>query len=103
MVGGAGSYLSRCSTSLIMACIIGMRDSRMQNCPSLSRCSCPLNPGDCAPFPSYWHAFLDLFRSLADPRVGAQWRAASAGGERKLAKARKRTSTSICSIRPLRP
>ena len=47
----------------------------------------PANPGDCAPFPSYWHAFLDLFRSLADPRVGAQWRAASAGGERKLAKA----------------
>lgn len=26
------------------------------------------------PFPSYTCALLDLFRSLADPRVGAQWR-----------------------------
>jgi fatty acid desaturase len=26
------------------------------------------------PFPSYTHALMDLFRSLADPRVGAQWR-----------------------------
>lgn len=26
------------------------------------------------PFPSYTHALLHLFRSLADPRVGAQWR-----------------------------
>ena len=33
-------------------------------------------PGERPPFPSYWHAFLDLFRSLADPRVGAQWRVA---------------------------
>ncbi|WP_395746968.1 fatty acid desaturase family protein [Prosthecobacter sp.] len=26
------------------------------------------------PFPSYTHALVDLFRSLANPRVGAQWR-----------------------------
>lgn len=26
------------------------------------------------PFPSYTHALVHLFRSLADPRVGAQWR-----------------------------
>ena len=26
------------------------------------------------PFPSYRHALLHLLRSLADPRVGAQWR-----------------------------
>ena len=47
----------------------------------------PATPGELPPFPSYWHAFLDLFRSLADPRVGAQWRLASSGSEQKLAKA----------------
>ena len=26
------------------------------------------------PFRSYGHAFVDLWRNLADPRVGAQWR-----------------------------
>ena len=87
MIGGAGSYLSRCSTSLIMACIIGMRDSRMQNCLSLSRCSCPLTQATAPLSPVIGTPFWILFRSLADPRVGAQWRAASAGGERKLAKA----------------
>ena len=87
MVGWAGWCLSLCSTSLIMACTTGMPDSRTQNCPSLLRCSCPLLPGELPPFPSYWHAFLDLFRSLADPRVGAQWRLASSGSEEKLAKA----------------
>jgi fatty acid desaturase len=35
----------------------------------------PKNPDEIAPFPSYRHAFVHLFRSLADPRVGAQWRA----------------------------
>jgi fatty acid desaturase len=34
----------------------------------------PKNPGEVAPFPSYRHAFMHLFQSLADPRVGAQWR-----------------------------
>jgi fatty acid desaturase len=34
----------------------------------------PKNPGEVAPFPSYWHAFMHLFQNLADPRVGAQWR-----------------------------
>jgi fatty acid desaturase len=33
----------------------------------------PKNPGEVAPFPSYWHAFKHLFRNLADPRVGSQW------------------------------
>ena len=33
----------------------------------------PARPDELPPFASYWHAFLDLFRSLADPRVGAQW------------------------------
>ena len=47
----------------------------------------PATPGEREPFPSYWHAFLDLFRSLADPRVGAQWHVANAGGTRKLARA----------------
>jgi fatty acid desaturase len=34
----------------------------------------PEMPGEISPFPSYRHAFMHLFRSLADPRVGAQWR-----------------------------
>jgi fatty acid desaturase len=33
----------------------------------------PTTPDEFAPFPSYRHAFLHLLRSLADPRVGAQW------------------------------
>ena len=34
----------------------------------------PRNPGETPPFPSYRHALIHLFRNLADPRVGAQWR-----------------------------
>jgi fatty acid desaturase len=34
----------------------------------------PKSPDEQAPFPSYWRAFLHLFRSLGDPRVGAHWR-----------------------------
>ena len=37
----------------------------------------PRNPGETAPFLSYRHALVHLFRSLPDPRVGAQWRTAS--------------------------
>lgn len=33
----------------------------------------PQNPGEVSPFPSYRHALMDLFRSLPDPRAGAQW------------------------------
>jgi fatty acid desaturase len=33
----------------------------------------PKTPEERAPFRSYRHAFEDLFHSLADPRVGAQW------------------------------
>ena len=33
----------------------------------------PKNPGEISPFPSYRHALMDLFRSLSDPRAGAQW------------------------------
>jgi fatty acid desaturase len=33
----------------------------------------PERPGEIRPFSSYRHAFMHLFRSLADPRVGAQW------------------------------
>jgi fatty acid desaturase len=36
----------------------------------------PKNPEEVAPFPSYWYALMHLLRSLADPRVGAQWRTA---------------------------
>lgn len=35
----------------------------------------PTEPDEKPPFPSYRHAMLDLLRSLADPRVGAQWHA----------------------------
>ena len=37
----------------------------------------PKNPGEVSPFPSYRHALMDLLRSLADPRAGAQWRTAT--------------------------
>lgn len=37
----------------------------------------PREPDDVPPFPSYRQAFLHLFRSLGNPRVGAQWRSAS--------------------------
>ena len=33
----------------------------------------PKEPGDRAPFMSYRHALPDLMRSLANPKVGAQW------------------------------
>jgi fatty acid desaturase len=36
----------------------------------------PTSPGERSPYPSYRRALLDLLRSLADPRVGAQWRTA---------------------------
>ena len=35
----------------------------------------PHAAGEIHPFPSYSHALLHLLRSLANPRVGAQWRA----------------------------
>ena len=34
----------------------------------------PKHPGDRTPYPSYRYALLELMRSLADPRVGPQWR-----------------------------
>jgi fatty acid desaturase len=37
----------------------------------------PKVAGERPPFRSYWHAFGDLFQSLANPRVGAQWHAAT--------------------------
>lgn len=35
----------------------------------------PKHPGERMPYPSYRNALLDLIRSLANPRVGPQWRA----------------------------
>src|SRR4029453_6869538 len=37
----------------------------------------PKNPGERIPFLSYRQALRELFRSLADPRVGSQWRASA--------------------------
>jgi fatty acid desaturase len=47
----------------------------------------PARPGERPPFPSYWQAFRDLFRSLANPRVGAQWLLANSESEQHLATA----------------
>ena len=55
--------------------------------PQFAAVLTPTTPSERPPFPSYWHAFRDLIRSLADPRVGAQWRVASPRGEQELAKA----------------
>jgi fatty acid desaturase len=54
--------------------------------PQFAAVLTPTIPSERPPFPSYWHAFRDLIRSLADPRVGAQWRVASPRGEQELAK-----------------
>jgi fatty acid desaturase len=40
----------------------------------------PKMPNEQTPYPSYRHALLDLIRSLADPRVGPQWRTVAASG-----------------------
>ncbi len=40
----------------------------------------PKIPDDPKPYPSYRHALLHLIRSLADPRVGSQWRTVEPAG-----------------------
>jgi fatty acid desaturase len=40
----------------------------------------PKSPSEEKPFPSYRHALLHLMRSLADPRVGSQWRTVERAG-----------------------
>jgi fatty acid desaturase len=42
--------------------------------PRFTSVLAPKNPRDLAPFMSYRQALPDLIRSLANPRVGAQWR-----------------------------
>jgi fatty acid desaturase len=41
----------------------------------------PKKPGELAPFMSYRQALPDLFRSLGNPRIGAQWRDCSRNGQ----------------------
>lgn len=41
----------------------------------------PKTPDELAPFISYRQALPDLFRSLGNPRVGAQWRVAARNGQ----------------------
>ena len=41
--------------------------------PQLASELLPTTPEERLPYQSYRHALLDLLRSLADPRVGAQW------------------------------
>lgn len=36
-----------------------------------------------APYPSYWHALLAMFASLADPRIGPRWREPKVSAARK--------------------
>ena len=52
----------------------------------------PKSPEELPPFRSYSHAFRDLFQSLADPRVGAQWRASMSQTERSWPKRVERTT-----------
>src|SRR3954451_1242855 len=42
--------------------------------PKFTSVVTPTMPGDVAPFMSYRQALPEVIRSLADPRVGAQWR-----------------------------
>ncbi len=46
----------------------------------------PVMPDERPPFPNYRQAFRDLFQSLADPRVGAQWNATHLEPSRHLTK-----------------
>jgi fatty acid desaturase len=45
--------------------------------PQFASVLAPKSPGELSPFPSYRHALMHLFRSLADPRAGAQWHSAT--------------------------
>jgi fatty acid desaturase len=45
--------------------------------PRLAPELAPKHPDEIHPFPSYRHALAHLLRSLADPRVGAQWHRSS--------------------------
>jgi fatty acid desaturase len=47
----------------------------------------PATPSEKPPFRSYTHAFLDLFQSLANPKVGAQWLGGRASNRSSLARA----------------
>ena len=51
----------------------GLPHSVLPQCASVLDPKIPEEP---MPYPSYRHALLDLIRSLADPRVGPQWRTA---------------------------
>jgi fatty acid desaturase len=45
----------------------------------------PKTPEERPPFRSYGHAFVDLWRNLADPRVGAHWHEAPAATAEEVA------------------
>jgi fatty acid desaturase len=47
----------------------------------------PARPDERPPFASYWQAFQHLFRSLSNPRVGAQWKIAKPVDRKHLAEA----------------
>jgi fatty acid desaturase len=47
----------------------------------------PKSPDERPPFRSYSHAFVDLFRNLADPRVGGHWRGIVAPSRQEMLKA----------------
>jgi len=49
--------------------------------PEYTSMLAPKEPGDRAPFMSYRHALPDLMRSLANPRVGSQWRTPARNGQ----------------------
>lgn len=53
--------------------------------PSQAHCLLPVEADDRPPFRSYRHALMDLFRSLPDPKVGAQWRKPVSAGSREEA------------------
>jgi fatty acid desaturase len=51
----------------------------------------PKTPEELPPFRNYRQAFADLFRSLANPRVGAQWHTGAAPAERRWSSRVQRT------------
>ena len=49
--------------------------------PQFTSMLTPKEPGERVPFMSYRHALPELMRSLANPRVGAQWRGSARNGQ----------------------
>ncbi len=87
-----------------MVSIIGILDSLTPNCPSSWLSSSRRGRMNDRPFRVIGKRFQDLFRSLADPRVGAQWNIAKPVCARSIWPRLAKERSARASIQPrLRP